>query len=206
MKHVVLSSLLALSLASTAQAAVISGSIYNVDGDNDGLVDDLKIAQIQFDVTAGTTVFFDSLVWEATGVDLNGDGYLTGFDAQLSLFDGVTRIAYNDDSWSTYGDGSVHHYDSTISWTFADAGTYLITLGQLYHHESQALQGYMADVGFYDYQGNDDSFGAWQLTMTVTDGVLSNLFEVNGAAVPVPATLGLLGLGLLAVGASRRRR
>ena len=102
-----------IGLASASGAAVINGQIRTIDGDGDG-VDDLKISRVTFSVTAGTRVFFDSLVRESTGTDLNGDGYITGFDNFMVLFDGTAAIAANDDSSATFADGSVHTYDSTL--------------------------------------------------------------------------------------------
>lgn len=178
MKRILIALACVLSIAS-ASATVINGRINNIDGDRDSSVDDLKISRVQFDVTAGTTVFFNSLVWEQTNVDLNGDGYLTGFDNYMLLFSGNSQLASNDDSSATYGDGSVHYYDSTINYTFGSTSTYLITLGQLSYNNASALQGYEANRAFEDYQGDDDTFGAWRLTMTATNGTISNVVALD---------------------------
>ena len=196
---------LALSVSSLANAGlIISGDIYTFDADADGSADDSLISQVTFDVTAGTQLLIDSLVWESTGVDLNGDGELTGFDNYMHLLSGTTSLTSNDDA-PLGDDGSVHSYDSQISYFFETAGTFMVTVGQLSYSTEEALQGYDENRTYSDYNGLGLNHGDWQLTFNTTSGSVSNVNHANSDFVPVPepSTLAVFALGIMGL-ASRR--
>jgi hypothetical protein len=95
-----------------------------------------------------------------------------------------------------------------LDWTFTNAGTYMVTLGQLSYADAMALQGFQANRTYVAYDGNEN-FGAWRLTMTASNGTLSDIREVGvtpSGDVPEPASLALLGVGFLGFAAARRKR
>ncbi|KQQ86622.1 DVUA0089 family protein [Massilia sp. Leaf139] len=193
----------ALLLCQTASAVVINGTIGTIDGNGDGEKAELKVARVAFTVSADTRLFFDSLVMEPHS-DLNGDGHITGFDNVMRLFDGGTQLTWNDDSSFTYDDGSQHLYDSAFGWTFAKAGTYIVTLGKRGYDEADALRGYQKNQVYQPYYGHE-AFGAWRLGLNLLAGSVDNVHEI-GTEVPEPGTLALFGAGLLGAGWLRRRR
>jgi hypothetical protein len=193
-------------LAASAGATVLTGTIRNIDGDKDGRADDERVARITFDVTAGTRVFFDTLVIEGPGKDLNHDGFITGFDSILTLYQGTTRLVRNDDSGLTFGDGSINSWDSAFEYTFAQAGTYTLAIGKRDYTDLDAQRGYVLNRNFVPLVGSEH-WAAWQLGMTVGSGKLSavTLFDAD-AAVPEPGSLTLFGAGVLGAALLRRRR
>ena len=191
----------ALALSNAAGAAVINGRISTIAGDGED--PELKVARIAFTVGADTRLFFDSLVLELTR-DLNGDGFITGFDDEMRLYDGTTLLLRNDDSSTTYGDGSEHPFDSAFAWSFTKAGTYVVALGVRGYSDRDALRGYQADKAFQARVGYED-FAAWRLTLSALSGSVSDVHEI-GAEVPEPGSLALFGAGLLGALWLRRRR
>lgn len=193
----------ALVLCQGAGATAINGTIRTVDGDGDGKKQELKVARVAFTVTAGTHLLFDSLVSEAQG-DLNGDGFITGFDDEMRLFDGATLLLADDDSGLTYGDGSQRPQDAAFYWTFERAGTYLVTLGVHEYSNADALRGYQANKTYQPYYGIEH-FGAWRLSLSTFAGSVSDVREITND-VPEPGTLALFAAGLAGAGLLRRRR
>jgi serralysin len=110
----------------------------------------------------------------------NLDSYLTLFDT-----DGTTVLAENDDSaFDGPGDQLALTLNSFLTWTFADAGTYFIRVGEA------------------EFCGVGCSIPA-----VIPDGVSYQL-HVSLMSVPEPGSLALLAVGVMGAGLARpgRRR
>ena len=125
-----------------------------------------------FSATAGSTGVFD------IDYGLNSGG---SFDAELVLFDstGLT-IAQNDDSSTSNGaGGSVHGFDSFLTYTFGSSGLYTIGVCEFScGGTTGGMTGNMVD-----------SADTYTLQVSIEDHRTSE--------VPVPSTALLFGLGLL---------
>ena len=209
---------MAISIGGRSQATVVvAGTLVTLDGDNDGFLDDATIDRVTFDVTAGAFITFDILADEAIGFDLNGDNELTRLNTFIRLFVGNApghpiapdgNIGF-DDNGALGSDGSISTFDSILNFGFQFAGTYFLTIEDRVSGFAEAIAGIDLDhTGLWASAGPGfaTDHADWQLTLTPQEGEISNVFVTAHSAIPEPTTIALFALGLLGLGAARRRR
>lgn len=122
-------------------------------GDSDALALSSPTSSVDswfFKVNSGGPVTIDTLAMERADdggyEDINGDGEIKFFDPYIYVFKnngGVPGelVASNDDSDDTYGDGSIHDYDSYLSFENLPAGDYILVIGAYELTELEARNG-----------------------------------------------------------------
>lgn len=176
----ILLSIALLVFSISANATVIVGSTTTTDVTN-------NLEYIHLDQVASTT--------HATalgGISFGGNSYSLATGAQFASFvasaTGLPLNAWYNNSWGDYDLGSA--ISSVIT---ALMGSDVSITPQFHLTDGYAVA---------HHQGFDD-IHAWN---NINSGTISALYVRNTSDVPAPAPLALLGLGLAALGYTRKRK
>lgn len=170
----------------------LTDAVYN---DNDGLgAAEVAWFRFTFEGTNGTTGFLDIDTWLLSA---------NSIDTEIGLYDSLGNMIVNDDD-----DGE--SLRSAISFG-ATTPARQLTTGFGNRVAGNGRDGVLANGTFWLAVGQfDTTWGAtnWNVTSTGAGDVdpFSIQFRTDVAAVPEPATMLVLGAGLAAVAARRRRK
>ncbi|MBL8746068.1 MAG: DVUA0089 family protein [Phycisphaerae bacterium] len=193
---------------------MVDGTILRTDGAPVGApwgsLASSTIDKIFFRVNTAGTITMDVLSWEWNyttnmRVDVNGDGEFAFLDPEIRLFrddgslDAGDHLGSNDDSSSTFADGSVDRIDSFMSMALP-VGDYILCIGA--HSSSFTIANAIAGM---NPAAMTPATTNGTLAFTINDhGDYRVTFTGDVSIIPAPWCGMWLGLGGLLAKRSRR--